>query len=139
MPRKKDPNKPKAKMGRPKKTISWQEVNKLLFIQCTDMEIAGFLEMSNDTLARLCKAEKGMTFAEYSQEKRERGKISLRRTLWQRAHEPKNVACLIFACKTLLGLKEHDDSRLKASVKAEGLIENSKVDIVLEWTDEDNA
>jgi hypothetical protein len=123
-----------AKMGRPQIQINWTEVDKLLTIQATDDEIAGWFDISQDTLARACRREHQMSFADYSSQKRGKGKISLRRQLWQRAHDPKNTACLIFACKTLLGLREYDDRPKTLEVKTDG-----KAEVVLKWTDEDNA
>jgi len=125
-----------ARTGRPKKEINWSEVDKLLTIQCTDAEIAGWFDIDINTLKACAKRDHKTTFSQYADKKRERGKISLRRTLWQRATDDKekNTVALIFACKTLLGLKEHDDGSRSVQAKVDG-----KATIVLKWADEDNA
>lgn len=124
-----------ARTGRPKKELNWSEIDKLLTIQCTDEEICGWFDIDINTLKACCKRDKKMTFSQYSGLKKGKGKISLRRTLWQRAHDPKNTAALIFACKTLLGLREHDGyGNRQVEAKVDG-----SATIVLKWVDEDNA
>lgn len=72
-----------GKVGRPKIVIDWGEVEKLLGLQCTSEEIAGFLGIDNATLTRAIKAEYNMNFAEFSAQKGHSGKISLRRRQWK--------------------------------------------------------
>lgn len=117
-------------MGRPRREIDWSEVDKLLLIQCTDEEVAGWFSTDVKLIKRACKRDKGVTFAQYSAEKRDLGKISLRRALWQKALDPKNTAATIFACKTMLGLNEYPD-KMKVEAKIDG-----KAEIVLTWQDE---
>jgi hypothetical protein len=67
------------KMGRPEIQIDFTTVDKLCQIQCTQEEIASVLNVSVDTLERRCKEINSITFAEYSAQKRQGGKMSLRR------------------------------------------------------------
>jgi len=77
--RKKTVKKQPNKGGRPKATINWKEVNKLLTIGCTGEEVANFLGINYQTLSRHCLDEKEMTFERYVQENNSGYKISLRR------------------------------------------------------------
>ncbi len=102
-----------ARTGRPTISLDWKEAEKLLHMQCTDEEVANWFSVSLKTLKAACKRDLDVTYSQFSEQKRDRGKISLRRVLWQAATDqnPKtrNIAAMLFACKTLLGLREHDD------------------------------
>lgn len=75
----------KAKTGRPRIEINWDEFAKLCSIQCTLQEIASWFECSEDTIERAVKREKELSFAEFYEQKAATGKISLRRKQWQLA------------------------------------------------------
>jgi hypothetical protein len=94
----------------PKKTqqIDWDDVDKLCEIQCTAEEIAGFYDMSVDTLDRKLKAEFGMGFAEYLRKKSSPGKVSLRRMMWIQANKG-SVHAQIWLSKNYLGMKDKSD------------------------------
>ena len=98
-----------AKMGRKKIVVDWKKVDAMCKIQCTAEEICSVLDLSEDTLTRRCKEEFDVTFAEYSKQKREAGKASLRRMQWAMAE--KNPAMAIFLGKNILGQsdKQHLD------------------------------
>lgn len=86
-------------VGRPKKQIDYEVVEKLSNIQCTQQEIADYLNISVRTLQRdkeFCRIyNKGM----------QNGKMSIRR--WQYASAKKgNVRMLIWLGKQYLGQKE---------------------------------
>jgi len=100
-------------MARPQKVIDWIQVQKLCRLQCLEEEIAEFLEISVDTLARACKRQHGISFAEYFAQKRSLGKIALRRAQWQAAKKG-NPALLIW-----LG-KQHLDQKDKAAHELSG-------------------
>lgn len=72
-------------MARPQKTIDWVAVGKLAGIHCTHEEIASFLEISVDTLHRAAKRDLELSFAEYYEEKKRLGAISLRRKQYELA------------------------------------------------------
>lgn len=90
-------------MGRPPIEIDQEEFEKLCALQCTGEEIAGWFHVSVDTLNRWCKKTYKMNFAEISSEKREIGKISLRRRLFQ-SNQP---SVLIFLAKNHLGMSDN--------------------------------
>lgn len=85
-------------MARPKKEIDYTAVEKLASIQCTQEEIANFLELSVRTLQRdekFCRLyKKGM----------DNGKMSLRRTQFKIAE--KNASMAIFLGKQYLGQRD---------------------------------
>ena len=85
-------------MGRPKKEIDYDTVEKLASIQCTQEEIATFLDLSVRTLQRdeeFCRLyKKGI----------ENGKMSLRRYQFKLAE--KNTSMAIFLGKQYLGQKD---------------------------------
>lgn len=89
-------------MGRPQITIDWEQMDKLLAIQCTLREVSSWFDCSEDTIERCCKREKGVTFAEYFAIKRHKGLISLRRKQYEVAMAG-SIPMLIFLGKNYLG------------------------------------
>lgn len=85
-------------MARPKKEIDYEAVEKLASIQCTQEEIANFLNLSVRTLQRddeFCRIyKKGM----------DNGKMSLRRIQFKLAE--RNTSMAIFLGKQYLGQKD---------------------------------
>lgn len=93
-------------MARPRKDIDKKEFESLLFIQCTLEEVTAYFDhkldgCSEDTIERWCKRTYGKRFADVSREKRDVGKISLRRMQWRLAE--RNAAMAIFLGKNVLG------------------------------------
>lgn len=95
--------------GRPKKEIDYNAVEKLAGMQCTQEEIANFLELSVRTLQRdeeFCRIyKKGI----------DTGKMSLRRTQFKLAEKSASMA--IFLGKQYLGQKdklEYTDDGIEA-------------------------
>lgn len=81
----------------------WADFEKLCHIQCTAQEICAWYGLSEDTLSRRCKARYGKTFADVRDEKKQGGKISLRRSQFQKAlANGGNVAMLIWLGKQYL-------------------------------------
>ncbi len=99
-----------AKMGRPKKEISKEQFEKLCGLQCTKEEIAGFFDCSEDTIEKYCKETYGETFTAVFKQKRQTGKISLRRSQWRLAE--KNVSMAIWLGKQYLGQKEQQEVQI---------------------------
>ena len=99
-----------AKMGRPLTNIDKKQFEKLCTLQCTKEEIAGFFECSEDTIEKFCKREYGETFAAVFKQKRQTGKISLRRSQWRLAE--KNVSMAIWLGKQYLGQKEQQEVQI---------------------------
>ena len=85
-------------MGRPKKPIDYETVEKLASIQCTQEEIANFLELSVRTLQR------DEEFCRLYKKGQDSGKMSLRRTQFKLAE--KNPSMAIFLGKQYLGQRD---------------------------------
>lgn len=107
--------KPAGKAGRPRKEVNWAQVDKMLSILCTDTEISNILGISQDTLARACKREKHMDFADYSLQKRDGGKMSLRRKMHDRAIKDGSDTMLIWLSKNQLGWADKVDQNVQTS------------------------
>ena len=91
----------KNRGGRPKKRIDFELVDRLCAIQCTGEEIASVLNVSYDTLERRVKEKFGVSFADYFEEKRGKGRVSLRRMQWKKA-EKGDTTMLIWLGKQYL-------------------------------------
>lgn len=97
--------KTKNKGGRPKKKITRDAFQKLCKLQCTEEEIAGFLDCSVDTLQRWVKEEyDGETFAVVYKKYAAGGRASLRRRQWALAEH--NATMAIWLGKQHLGQRE---------------------------------
>lgn len=92
----------RAKAGRKRIKIDIGEVEKLCALHCTDEEIAGFLGVSLRTFAR---RKRQPAFAEVMERGRAKGRLTLRRSLWNLAMKG-NPAANIFLSKNLLGYKD---------------------------------
>jgi len=105
-------NKPKRLPGQPKRgalpaILDWKKIDQMLHIQCTGEEIASILDVSYNTLERCCRRDKKVKFEDYSINKRQGGKASLRRKQWSMAD--KNVAMAIWLGKVMLGQKDSQE------------------------------
>lgn len=107
-------------MARPRIELNWTEIDKLCALQCTQEEIAQFCECSVDTLERASQREHEMSFAEYFEEKRGKGKIALRRQQWQVAMKG-NVSMLIWLGKQYLNQKDKIEEEHIGDPKEAGL------------------
>lgn len=85
-------------MARPKKEIDYNAVEKLASIQCTQEEIANFLDLSVRTLQR------DDEFCRIYKKGQENGKMSLRRYQFKLAE--KNTSMAIFLGKQYLGQRD---------------------------------
>ena len=88
--------------GRKRLRINLVELEKLCGLNCTDEEIAGFFGVSVRTIER---RKQRPAFADPMQRGRAKGRLSLRRKLFQLALEG-NVAACIFLAKNLLGYRD---------------------------------
>lgn len=84
--------------GRPKKEIDYEVVEKLASIQCTQEEIANFLNLSVRTLQR------DEEFCRLYKKGQDNGKMSLRRTQFKLAE--KNPSMAIWLGKQYLGQRD---------------------------------
>ncbi len=94
--------KPKNKGGRPRINIDWEQFDKLCAMQCPLSEIASWFECCEDTIETSCKREKGMSFSDYFEAHRGRGKIALRKKQYDVAMTG-NVHMLVWLGKQYLG------------------------------------
>lgn len=91
-------------MARTPKNIDKNEFEKLCGLQCTAEEICAWFDISDKTLYSWCKKTYGKNFSAIFAEKRNRGKISLRRYQWRQAEHSAPMA--IWLGKQYLGQKD---------------------------------
>lgn len=106
----------KNKRGRPKAEIDRENFEKLCEIQCTLEEISNFFRVDNKTIEDWCKRTYDKNFSEVFKQKRQGGKISLRRMQFQLAK--KSAAMAIFLGKNYLGQVDKDDWQRAQDEKA---------------------
>lgn len=117
-------------MARPRIELDKETFEMLCGLQCTQTEIATAMHTSPDTLARWCKREYGVGFAEVFSQKRENGKISLRRKQWQLAEKSATMA--IWLGKQYLN--QRDNVELTLTDKSLSADAKSDIDRLLEET-----
>lgn len=100
-----------AKRGPKLTQINWVEFDKLCVMQCSLIEIASWFECSPDTIERSVLREKKMKFADYFEQKRGKGKIALRRKMFDMAQNG-NVTLLIWLSKQYLDMKDKVDQNI---------------------------
>ena len=91
-------------MGRPRADIDQEEFEKLCGLQCTKLEICGWFRVTDKTLDAWVKRTYSRGFSDVYDEKREVGKISLRRAQFRLAE--KSAAMAIFLGKNYLGQRD---------------------------------
>ncbi|MGE5862880.1 MAG: hypothetical protein ACM31H_03835 [Nitrososphaerales archaeon] len=101
----------KGSGGRPIKQINIKELIKLCEMQCTKEEICAFFEANEKTLTeRIREYTKNpeITYYEFFEQKRQNGKVSLRRANWLKAisKDPRNNNMGIFHLKQHLGMSD---------------------------------
>lgn len=72
--------------------IDQKQFENLCKMQCTEKEIMSWFDVSKDTLIRWCKATYGCDFATIYEQKKEGGKIALRRYQLQLAEKNPTMA-----------------------------------------------
>ena len=103
-----------AKTGRPKAQIDQKQFENLCRLQCTRDEICGWFSITDKTLNRWCKETYKKTFSAVYAEKRQGGRISLRRSQWRLSET--NPTMAIWLGKQYLGQKDPDKERADVSV-----------------------
>jgi hypothetical protein len=101
-------------VARPKKEIDYQAVEKLANIQCTQEEIASFLELSVRTLQR------DEEFCRIYKKAQDNGKMSLRRMQFKLAD--KNPTMAIWLGKQYLKQKDNIEVESTQLVKVQELL-----------------
>lgn len=105
-----------ARIGRPPKPIDWDVFDGLCELQCTQVEIASWFDMTVDTIHKRVQDEKRVPYSEYYEEKASKGCISLRRKQWQVAMKG-DKTMLIWLGKQYLSQKENQDFDVKLYLK----------------------
>lgn len=95
-----------AKRGPKPIEIDWNQFDKLCLMQCTATEIAAWFDCSVDTIENKVREEFDMKFSEYFRQKKEKGKIALRRAQYQTAIDKGNTTMQIWLGKQYLGQSE---------------------------------
>jgi len=90
--------------GRPRKVINQKQFEGLCHIQCTIEEVCAVLDVDEATLEKWCKEVYGMTFSKVFKQKRDMGKMSLRRHGFEMAKT--NPSVHIFYAKNFLGMTD---------------------------------
>lgn len=104
-------------MARPRKDIDQKQFEKLCALQCTEEEICSVLDVCTDTLEKWIKRTySGKRFSEVFREKRNVGKVSLRRN--QMKLSETNPTMAIWLGKQYLGQKDKQDDEIQAEVNA---------------------
>lgn len=109
-------------MGRPPKAIDQKTFENLCGIQCTMDEICAVFDVSKITLERWCKRTYGETFSTVFAQKRQAGKIALRRAQFRQV-EKGNTGMIIFLSKNLLGMSDTVKVESQADGKLADLID----------------
>lgn len=128
--------------GRPKIEIDKKIFEQLCKMQCTEREVAGVFECSEDTVNEWCKKHyrdehgKRMTFADVRLMYADAGKVSLRRMQWKHAERSPDMAKWLGKqylgqsehVETVLAVDESKDDALSASLRelAQEMDENNE-------------
>ena len=102
-------------MARPKKVINQKQFESLCAIQCTQEEICNVLDVTDKTLTRWCNEVYDLSFSEVYEQKRDVGRMSLRRNQFKLA-EGGNTTMQIWLGKQVLKQSENpvmDNIKLK--------------------------
>lgn len=103
-------------MARPRKPIDQKQFEKLCALQCTEEEIASVLDVCTDTLEAWCKRTYKKRFSEVFREKRNVGKVSLRRN--QMKLSETNPTMAIWLGKQYLGQRDKQEEEVQAEMQA---------------------
>lgn len=103
--------------GRPVMQIDWGKVDQWLIGGSKGTAIAARIGVSADTLYDRCLQEKGVSFSDYSQQKRSIGDSMIEQTQFQVGVVEKNVPMLIWLGKTRCGQTEVDPNKTTVDPK----------------------
>lgn len=94
-----------ARRGPAKKTINWDEFEKLISYQCTQKEIAAFFDLDIETLDAICLRERGLKLSALWDKKKYLGRVKLKKIQFQIAESGGHgsAAMAIFLGKAILG------------------------------------
>lgn len=100
--------------------INKEEFEKLCEIQCTEVEIANVFSVDEDTLNTWCKKTYGETFSDTFKKKSSKGKMSLRRIMFNQAET--NTTMAIWLSKQYLGMKDNVEIINDSAEKAQEIL-----------------
>lgn len=100
---------PTTENGRPAKNIDWDRVDQLLEAGCLGTEIASYFDVHPVTFYERVVREKGLSFTEYSTQKKPRGDAKLREAQYLKALDGDNTQ-LIWLGKNRLGQKDSHEA-----------------------------
>ena len=106
-------------MARPRISLNWEEFDKLCALHCTLAEISEWFSVSEDTIERAVKREHKMPFCEYFKKKSSKGKISLRRKMYEQAMGGDRVL-MIWLSKQYLGFADKVEQKSEVTGKDGG-------------------
>lgn len=125
---------PKKRRGpKLKGPISAKEIKifeQLCFIQCTLKELAAAFSVTKDTLIKRIEEHYGDKFSTVFEQKREAGKISLRRSQWQTATERNNVTMQIFLGKQYLGQSDKVEEKSNVVLTSKELTPKERLKLI---------
>lgn len=108
-------------MSRAKKEFDQVTFEKLCGLQCTQEEICQFFDTTDKTLTAWCRRTYKKSFSEVYKEKREIGKVSLRRNQWNLSK--KSAAMAIFLGKNYLGQRDVVEQKTNVEIKSDPLVD----------------
>lgn len=104
-----------SKIGRPEVTIDWVEVERLLEIGCSGVEIARYLGIDTKTLYNRCQSDNNYSFSVLNQKKRATNHIKVRQVLFNAVmnaeFDPKYLPALIFYAKARLKMSDKPEEK----------------------------
>lgn len=107
----------------PRELTFWESVGQLLMMQSTGTEVAAYHGISYSTLKRRCEEENGVTFGQFSAEKKEGGKASLRKLQWRHAQIAPAMA--IFLGKNILDQSDKRETKTEHTGSVSPLVMSS--------------
>lgn len=119
-------------MAASKKIIDFEQLEKLLHLQCTELECASYFGISKNTLKARIREEGHESFQQYAEIHRSPGKISLRRHQWRNA-EKGNVVMQIWLGKQWLGQSDKVESKTEVTSHAGAGLEEQQTQAVKKW------
>ena len=103
-------------MGRPKVKLDVDLFEECCKIQCTQEEIANLMRVSIDVLAARVEEHYGVTFSDVFAEKREGGRMSLRRAQYVKATQKDDTIMQIWLGKNILHQADKQDISISGGI-----------------------
>ena len=122
-------------MAARKKEIDFDQLNKLLNLQCTEEECASFFSISKNTLKARIREAGHDSFLSYAEPHRAMGKISLRRHQWRSAE--KGVWQMQkFLGTQWLGQSDKVESKTEVTAHAGAGLATQQTEAVKKWANQ---